>query len=446
MTAMPRYLEFNAPAVVLLDHYAAARAGFFAPWMRGLGDFQPGLGVLVFLGVLAWGAFSGRLQARLQFLVVVLLAISFLPVPGVSRLWVGYFPEAFAALTNFPLNFRLLPSMVAFTCGGAFSWLALQAGPRRWATLVLLAGLTAWSVAQVPTYVTGAGGRTSTRAVTNDRMRSENSALARYAYDLLPAPNYYSHGKSDPRLESRIFDERRRLVVGPNEIAVTMEQAQAESFLLTSTVEPTGPTWLNLHPELTLAPGAHVLLRFEFLEKNYEGFLIIRSEHGYREYQLPESGGFKAFGVKRGRANVISLWNSGTTIEHVRLLFQRGGAGATGEFGDFARLTVSPYIPERSPVHLRGLIPYRVEVDMPVAGWLESPRVSIPGYAAKVDGQPVPIRASIDSLVTIPVPAGRHEVELAFRGSVRLWLGWWVSVAAWLALLAGGRLKKLARG
>lgn len=189
-----------------------------------------------------------------------------------------------------------------------------------------------------------------------------------------------------------------------------------------------------------------MLLRFEFLDKAYEGFLLLRSEHGYREYRLPESGGFKAFGVKRGRSKVLSLWNSGTTIEHVRLTFQRVGAAADGEFGDFARLNVSHFVPELSPVRLRGLIPYRVEVDPPAAGWLESPRVFIPGYVAKVDGQPVPIRASIDSLVMIPVPAGRHEVELAFRGSVGLWLGWWVSAAAWLALLAGGRLKKLARG
>ena len=76
-----------------------------------------------------------------------------------------------------------------------------------------------------------------------------------------------------------------------------------------------------------------MLLRFEFLDKAYEGFLLLRSEHGYREYRLPESGGFKAFGVKRGRSKVLSLWNSGTTIEHVRLTFQRVGAAADGEFG-----------------------------------------------------------------------------------------------------------------
>lgn len=254
--AMPPYWEFNESALRLLDRYAAMLPDFFDPQVRGIGDFYPGLEWWAMVGVLGWSAFSGRrLQAGTQFLVVEILGVSFLPVPGLTRLWVGYFSEAFAAPTNFPLNFRLLPPMMALACGGAFSWLVLQSGARRTGVVVVLALVASWSVAQARFFAEAGAGRTSTRTITSDWMRSENGALARYAYELLPLPQYFSHGGSDPRLESRIFDDRHRLIAGPGEIAATMEKAGRENILLTATVEPTRTAWLNLHPQLTLAPG-----------------------------------------------------------------------------------------------------------------------------------------------------------------------------------------------
>lgn len=434
---MARYPVVNVQSLVLLQNYTDTFVTYFDPIVRGIDDFHLGVGVMALVGVMVWVAVVGRqLQTGLMVVAILVLAGSCLPVPALSRFWVAYFPEAFTEITQFPLNFRIFPTVIALACGGGFVVLPPRRGKVPATMVALVFTLAAWSACQIPAALRDIAGRTNSRAGTLDRLRSENSMLDRYAYDMLPLPSYFTNGKSDYRLESRIFDDHSRLVIGPLQIAAEMEKAGAERILLTSTVEITGPTWLNLHPELTLAPGDHVLLRFEFPDKIYDGFLILRSEHGYREYRLPESGGFKAFGVPRGRAKVLSLWNSGTTIEHVKLQFSRGGSNATGEFGDFARMTVSRFVPEKSPIRVRGLIPYRAEVDLPGPGWLETPRIFIPGYAAMVDGRPANIRSSIDSQVAIAVPAGRHEVVLKFAGSSRLWLGWWISALGWVGLVA----------
>jgi hypothetical protein len=202
---------------------------------------------------------------------------------------------------------------------------------------------------------------------------------------------------------------------------------------MTATVEPTAPAWLNLAPRLTLAPGEHVLVRFEFLPKDYSGWLIIRSQHTYREYQLPDAGWRHAFGTGRERSKTLSLWNSGDTPEELSFSFQR--PAASGEFGDFARIFVSPYRPELSPVRTISLRPYRVEADLPTPGWLETPRAYLPGYVARVNGREVEPSLSPRWLMRVPLEAGRQVVELDYRGTFLFRLTWWISTAAWAGVL-----------
>jgi hypothetical protein len=260
--------------------------------------------------------------------------------------------------------------------------------------------------------------------------------LDRYAYDLLPLPGYFSNGKTDGRLENRLWDAKRTLLVGPDAVARRMEQAGAETLLLTTRIDPTAYAWLNIEPALILQPGEHRLLRFDFLNKPYDGYLILKSEHGYRDYILPDSGYVHAFGVGPDRSKVLSLWNSGETVETVNLMFKRIGTfGPDSEFGDFGRVTLSHYDPMRSPVRIVSWIPYRAEVEMEQPGFLETPRVLLLGYVAKVNGRPVEVQESPQHLAMIPLASGRQIVELRFVGSTKLWTAWWLSAMAWAGLL-----------
>lgn len=65
---------------------------------------------------------------------------------------------------------------------------------------------------------------------------------------------------------------------------------------------------------------------------------------------------------------------------------------------------------------------------------------NFPGWQAKVDGQPVPITASDPyGLITFPVPAGNHEVQISFTNTGARWLGWIMSALALAALLVLAR-------
>ncbi|MCZ7673407.1 MAG: hypothetical protein M5U34_42965 [Chloroflexi bacterium] len=56
---------------------------------------------------------------------------------------------------------------------------------------------------------------------------------------------------------------------------------------------------------------------------------------------------------------------------------------------------------------------------------------NFPGLAGKVDGQSVPITASQPhGLITFPVPAGQHDVQISFTNTWSRWLGWAISTFA----------------
>lgn len=431
------YPTYSADTLGLLKNNAAAWTQYLRPMTDGMGSIQPGWGVLFLLLILAWGALGGgALRSKLFLGAVFLLGASCFKFPGLSEFWLAHLPRALAEMAGLPLVNRLIPPFTAFACVGGAIALTELSGKKAMRDRIVLAALLLVAGVQASyawPYLRRGWAVTHTRLDTANQFRTENAVLDRFAYDLMMMPGYVSNGKTDPRLEGRLFVHNQEVRIGPDEVANRMEAIEVREFLMTTTVEPTGPAWLNLEPVLTLAPGEHLLLRFEFLPKDYTGWLMLRSANIYREYSLPDSGWRDAFGVGKERSKTISLWNSGTVTEEVRMTFLRPAAG--GDFGDFGRLFVSHYRPERAPVRVRSLQPYRVDVTMPAPGWLESPRAYLPGYVAKVDGRAVEPDLSPRWLVRVPLDAGTHSVELEYRGTLIFRLTWWLSAAAWVGTL-----------
>jgi len=440
----------NMTTLAGLAQNAAVFGNYLRPLSPGVmrpGDCQPGLGIWMLLVVGAVAALAGRsLAARLLWFPAALLALAVFRVPGLSDFFVAYFPRRLAEIAGLPLDLRLMPVVAAFACVAGHIALSCLPGERAWsqrAILAVVSLLAVWGVWEARKFVSRGWAITASRTQTAMFFRAENAVLDRYAYDLLTIPAYFSNGKTDGRLENRLLDAKRGLLVGPDTVARRMEQAGAETLRLTTRIDLTAYAWLNIEPALSIQPGEHRLLRFEFPDKIYHGYLILKSEHGYRDYIFPDSGNTQAFGVGPGRSKVLSLWNSGETAETVNLMFQRLGTfGPDSEFGDFGRVTLSHYDPKRSPVRIVSWIPYRVEVEMEKPGFLETPRVLLPGYAATVDGRPAKVQDSPQHLAMIPLSSGRHIVELHFVGSTRLWAAWWLSTLTWAGLLGWSALSK----
>ena len=403
--------------------------------------FQPGwgLGACFALGVLSlWG--SRPLGAKLFFAASLGLVICFFRVPLASNFIVGRFPVNFTLMCGVPLDLRMAPVIASFTAMGGVVWLATSKheGPTaRVLVGCVLGALVLWSGFQSEHLRRHVRTATGTLDYTDRNLRTENAVLDAYAYLLLPIPTYFSHGKMDPVLESRLLDGSGNVLVGPMEDARAMEARGVERIARTAQRVPNSATWFQLGPVITVEPGEHKLLRFAFDPAiDCRGYLILVAEHSYREYHLPDSGLERGFGVGGLRTSVLSLWNSGTDAEHYKLLLSGELGNTVSPSGPpFGTLYVSALDASRLPIALRSFIPYRAHVSTATGGILETFRVSMPGYRATVDGSAVPVKASQNHLVTFPVPAGEHEVELSFVGSLRLRLAAALSGLGWLALL-----------
>jgi pyrimidine deaminase RibD-like protein len=335
----------------------------------------------------------------------------------------------------------MMPVIASFTAMAAVIWMAalrLESRSSRVITGSILGALVLWSGCQTIPFFVHSRDMTGNAHATENSLRPENAMLDAYAYLLLPLPPYFSHGKTDPMIESRLLDRSGRVVSGPKEDALAMESRGVRKIRMTTAPLANSTTWFEAGPPLTVNPGEHLLLRFEFDPGwNYSGYFILKAEHSYREYHLPNSGMASAFGVGGSRMAVLSLWNTGSTPENYAFSVSgEPGNDVPHSGGFFANLYVSTLDSSALPVSLKSFFPYRAQVTSADGGTLETFRVYIPGYRATVDGHDTPVTDSKGYLASVVVPPGSHDVELRFVGTARLWLAAAVSAIGWACLIA----------
>ncbi len=433
-----------APAIMTLSENTANIREILAPLvtpMRLFQIFQPGWGLIAVLAVASISLFGSRpLGAKLFFAVSLGLAICFVRVPLVSNFLDGRFPIDFSAMCGWPLALRITPVLVSFTAMAGVIWVATMATESRKSRVAvgaILGVLVVWSVFQTAPFIRHSRDMAGDANSTGRNLRPENAMLDAYAYLLLPIPAYFSHGKTDPMLESRLLDDSGRVVLGPTEDALIMEKQGVQKVRMTTRPMPNSTSWFAADPPLTVIPGEHLLLRFEFDPNlNYAGYFILQAEHGYREYHLPDSGQASAFGVGGSHTTVLSMWNTGSTPETYRFsLSGEPGNDVPHSGALFANLYVSKLDDSALPIRLKSFIPYDAQVTSDRGGTLETFRVYVPGYHATVDGDDAPVSKSKEHLVAVRVPPGSHDVQVRFVGTVKLWLAATVSAVGWICLL-----------
>jgi len=391
--------------------------------------------LLVAMGlVLVWR--TRARAARLLFAAGAVAIAGIFPVPLVKMfLWRNTTVEIWDAL-NVNDRMRFWPFALPLLLAAVFLMLAELAEHRRvWhrASLGLVAALGPWALWSHAGIIRGVF--THTADDTARLFRTETDPLQNYGWDLLRIPSYWSSGVMDYRLETRLWRQGgdRALLIGPDTIARQMEQAGAVTFDLQPTRDPNYPQWVYLAPKVELRPGEHKLLRFDFLGRTLQGWLILRGGDFYRDYALPSSGYEFAFGSGPRNARTLSIWNSSAKTETIELVLKREGPGATAPVppGTFARMTASRYDPDRAPIQVKSLVPLLLRVEAPAPGVLELFRNSYPGYRIDVNGRSVPYITSREGLVAFAVPAGGSEVFVRFRGTRLLRACFWYGLAAW---------------
>jgi hypothetical protein len=438
----PNHPARNLETLGILRSNVAHQAEWLRPVPADLGSlamYQPGAGLWLMLAVLAVAFVRrGSLAVKLFFVAACGPFFGLVGVPWVSEFLVGFAPDAFARIVNLPLVLRLTPIFTGLLAMGGVVWLATAAPVGRWRRRIeggLLLALVVWGLVQAAPFMRRGWNVTASRTRTENHFRPENFVLERFCYDLLQAPAYLTFGRVDPWLQARVLDVQENVVIGPDETARLMESPGAQRLRLTARDLASNPVWANLSPDITVGPQERLMLRFEFVPKvNYAGWLIWSSNHGYREYHLPDAGLPLAFGVEASNSRVVVLGNSGNVPETYRLTYSRQAGNTVGGKDDLlANVIVSRYDPARAAVRVDELMPvYRVTATLPAAGWIETSRVWLPGYRATLDGKTVELRRSHRGLAMAAADAGLHRLELRYVGTTTLWLALALSALTWI--------------
>jgi hypothetical protein len=422
-----------------------------------LGDFQ--------LGYVAWGLLAAvvmrlrqpgawrgpRLAAGGLAGVAALLIALCVPVPYFTPWAWSRLPGVFYQLTNdWPMQrLYLITSAAVILASG------LMLGPRAaaaWrrrplAFTALLAVAAAWMAWEtVPFLRRGFRDRWSAEITARNYLPS-NLDLTITSYAFLPVPPTFSHGVMEPWTEFRLLGHFGRDPVASNYATGVATAATVAQGVFQQGSGP-GPSVALYEPVLTLQPGRHYLLDFNWRTAPFSGVLSFAGPSLQRLYVLPHAGEAQAFGMSPGQRTALAISTSQTTAEPVRLrvLNPTGNPqdSPPPRLADFRLLAVDD---ARLPVRVQSWLPLRVEVTAPTDDcYLETPRGFIPGYAATVNGRRLQPVRSATGQVMIPVPAGESRVELRYPGTLLLRAAFWTSLVSWVAAAAMGGALLLGRG
>jgi hypothetical protein len=426
------YLGFELMRGAVFDSVAQAWQGWWRSVSAGgadlARDLHLGPGLLLVGGVALLGAWRAERASRALMVGAALLFVSLLPWRGVTdRFWnsmpvfVMTVSEKWPAQRFYPILSILIPVAAALVLSLVKSPVAKRGAA---AALALAALGSAWEARKFLAH-----GQSATRsaAATQRFLLPENNTLSRYSYEMWGyLPDHFTFGYMDAENQNRIIDPVSGNVVTSNHRALQRAATQRPLQRFAST-----GYGARLSAPILVPPREAVLVRFEFRQREIDGTLVFSGHRISRRYELPRSGGPRAFGPHPGQSKTVTLRNEADTPEQVQLdFFARTGTPVP----DFAVVQSVPIQRGQLPIRLKGLIPFTLELDLPNAGWLETPKLFLRDYEATVDGRAIQPARSPNGLLMLPVPIGPSTVQLRYVPPPLLVASFWATCSAWFAL------------
>jgi hypothetical protein len=401
------------------------------------------------LGPALWLAFLVALVATiarparhwavgLLTLGAVSLLLLLVPSPFISGgIW-AIMPEIVIDATHeWPMQrfYPILSALVPF--------LALHAWPRagrglfQRAPQFLVAGLAAgvvYSAFDVRKLVARGYSITSSPLMSDLRMRPENALMSRYSYEYFgQLPSGFSHGTMNPIMQNRLLARGSLEPIDLNRLALNRAVPDREPRLRTQHVFVPTDYGGYFNPSVRLDSKQVYFARFQFTEPEVNGTLQLLGKFIYREYVLPLSGAPMAFGTRPDSRDGFTLWTTGPEADEVQVRFYaQPGRPPISNLGTLELLSLNP---NRLPLQTLSGNPFRVAVRSAADSWLETPKIFIDGYQARVDGRSAPVMRSPDGLAMVPVPAGLSRVDLSYVGPPALRVAFGITLLSWIAVL-----------
>ncbi|HEY0968515.1 MAG TPA: hypothetical protein VGD88_14075 [Opitutaceae bacterium] len=408
-----------------------------------LADYQLGYAGWAMLAIMTMVAVRRGVPGLVRALLCagLFLLLLTLPVPFLHEWLWQTLPSTFGMLTNsWPMQRAYLVVSALACIGFSHAWAArppafVTSRRPRVILLSIAAVLLVWTGWQASTFTARGYATRLTEDRSNRLHASANIDITGVAYAFLGVPRSYYHGTRDPEQELQILSLDLDRSIVSNQTSL-LPSAGATTGELISSSPPNEVR--HFAQTITLDPGRRYRLTLEFKTPPIPGVLVLTGDSGlYREYKLPDSGSPRGFGLGEERHGVLTIWTDAATPEQVSLALHPGDPAA-GAVTEFATYRLEEIDRATLPLKLTQLSPtLKISVDAPESGWLETPRLFVPGYTALVDGRAVEPRRSKDRLTIIPVDAGRHDVELRYTGSPTLRAASTLTLACWAGLVAG---------
>jgi hypothetical protein len=376
------------------------------------------------VGLLALGAVG------LLLLLVPSSAIS-------GRIW-AIMPEIVINATHeWPMQrfFPILSALIPFLA--LFAWPQAGRGDLRRAPQWLACGLAAaviYSAFEARKLIARGYAVTSSEMMTDLRLRPENALMSRYSYEYFgQLPSGFSHGTMTPIMQNRLLARESLEPIDLNRLALNRPISDREARARTRHNFIQTDYGGIFDPPLRLAAKEVYFARFHFDDPKLQGTLQLLGKFIYREYILPLSGEPLAFGSGPKNRDGFTLWTTGpdTDTVDVRFYAQPGQPG-TNKFGTLELLSLNP---NRLPLQTLSLNPFKISVRSESEAWLETPKLFIEGYRAKVDGRSVSVMRSPDGLAMIPISPGASRIGLDYEGPPSLRFAFWGTLLSWAGML-----------
>jgi hypothetical protein len=399
-----------------------------------LNDIQLGYSLMA-AGLI--GLFAARWRKSAMLLLACMAAILLLlvPLPVVTaRLW-SWVPNFVLDVTNAWPTQRLYPILAALAIFAAMAGATRLAfrNERRAAlgTIIVAAGIL-WSGIEAHLFFAGREQSTASSSASARMFRPENVSLTRVSYLFFGRyPGYFSNSPMEPFLETRLLDATT-LAVFADGSTVIAGKAPKGAYTTEFRLLPDG----DIEPKIPVNPSETDVLRFDFGGEHPAGALEISGTNLSREYLLPSSGEDRAFGSGIKSGNVIAVRNTSGTQDWLGMNFLPAKASdyPKGVSRRFARISVEPYSPDDRVIALLSLIPFHALVRSDRESVLETPRIQVPGYRARVNGQATETLRTVDGFLGVPLPAGTSDVVVDYPGGRVLRWSYASCLSAWLAL------------
>jgi hypothetical protein len=439
---------------------------FASPLMT---TYQVGYSALFVLSLALVCRWIGRARGFWPLVAVIAAIVPWVvPVPGLTDwLWI-HAPGWLVNINNVWPTQRLgalLAALMLFAFAQAY---AVDKLSRSWwlsaLTIILLAGALGWSGHEALKFRAFTSRGTQEAARVLPTLDSRNAIMTRFAYSSFSqVPAYCSHGYMDPVFENRIIDDATGKILASNadtaapllrtEFSQSAPPRLVRSGQITARLRQATTTSFDLSPSLRLEPGKRYALRLEFAVSDTPGLLILQAGRLYREYLLPDSGSGlinskltpRSFGSLSTSCHVLPLQSLDSAPVDLSLIFL-ARTGLLPAEHQFARFWLYTYEPDDLAVALESLLPFRARVDTARPALVETPRLWLGGYQARVDGLPVIPRRSAENLVAIPVGPGPHRIELQYSPPWWLIVSFWTTLVGWLTLATRGGLALIRAG